>query len=179
MVRYAILGLLRERPDYGYHLKRRFDERVGALWHLNIGQVYQTLRSLERGGMVTAHGTDDVDHPGRRLYELTSKGLRALERWSQRPPTRPRPVRDETLIRLLLLDPDRRSELLERLADQEQIYQRYLARLIDQKRRAPSTTQSVPVRQIGIEAAVLHTEAHLKWLAMCRERVRAVGPRRR
>jgi PadR family transcriptional regulator AphA len=175
MVRYALLGLLRERPDYGYHLKRRFDERVGALWHLNIGQVYQTLRSFERTGMVTAQGNDDADHPGRRLYELTTKGLRALERWSRRPPTRPRPVRDETLIRLLLLEPERRAELLERLADQEQVYQRHLARLVDQKRRASPFGHAMPVRQIGIEAAVLHTEAHLKWLAVCRERVRATA----
>ena len=52
MVRYALLGLLRERRDYGYHLKRRFDDRVGTAWHLNIGQVYQTLRALQKTGLV-------------------------------------------------------------------------------------------------------------------------------
>ena len=52
MVRYALLGLLREQADYGYRLKRRFDERVGSLWQLNIGQVYQTLSALKREGLV-------------------------------------------------------------------------------------------------------------------------------
>lgn len=52
MVRCAILGLLRERADYGYNLKRRFDERVGALRDLDVGHVYRTLRVLERSGHV-------------------------------------------------------------------------------------------------------------------------------
>src|SRR5262245_12475926 len=105
MVRYALLGLLREHRDYGYHLERRSDERGGGVWHLNIGQVYQTLRALQRSGLVAAVDAVEADaQPARRLFELTPKGLRTLERWLQRPPTRPRPVRDEILIRLLLLE---------------------------------------------------------------------------
>ena len=38
-VRYALMGLLREQTDYGYHLKQRFDDRVGNAWRLNLGQV--------------------------------------------------------------------------------------------------------------------------------------------
>jgi DNA-binding PadR family transcriptional regulator len=109
MVRYALLGLLREERDYGYRLKRRFDERVGTLWHLNIGQVYQTLRALQRAGLVVEIDGEETNepYPGRRMFELTPKGQRVLERWLARPPVRPRPVRDETLIRLLVLEPER------------------------------------------------------------------------
>lgn len=173
MVRYALLGLLREQQDYGYHLKRRFDDRVGALWDLNIGQVYQTLRALERSGHVVAvEAAPDVENPGRHLYALTPKGERALDRWAQKSAARPRPLRDETLVRLLLLEPSRRDEVLDRLAEQEAAYRKQMARLVAQKRRAESeTTEGVPVRQIGLEAALLHTEAHLKWLESCRERL--------
>jgi DNA-binding PadR family transcriptional regulator len=176
MVRYALLGLLREQQDYGYHLKRRFDERVGALWDLNIGQVYQTLRALERSGHVVAvEAAADAESPGRHLYALTPKGERALDRWTQKSAGRPRPIRDETLVRLLLLEPERRGEVLARLEEQEAAYRKQLARLVAQKRRAEGETpDGVPVRQIGLEAALLHTEAHLKWLAACRERL--AGP---
>src|SRR5262245_18554335 len=110
MIRYARLGLLQEQRDYGYHLKRRFDDRGGTVGHLNSGPGYQTLRALERSGMIVAvdgapEAQTDDQYPARRLYELTAKGKRVLEQWLQRPPHRPRPVRDETLIRLLVLEP--------------------------------------------------------------------------
>lgn len=173
MVRYALLGLLREHRDYGYHLKRRFDERVGGVWHLNIGQVYQTLRALQRAGLVAAVDTPDEDaQPARRLFELTSKGLRTLERWLQRPPTRPRPVRDEMLIRLLLLETASPEEALARVAAQEHLYKRHLARLLAEKRRlGGSLDRSLLVGRLGLEAALFHTEAHLKWLEFCRHRL--------
>ena len=171
MVRYALLGLLREQRDYGYHLKRRFDERVGGVWNLNIGQVYQTLRTLQRAGLVAAVETPDDDaQPARRLFELTAKGLRTLERWLQRPPTRPRPVRDEILIRLLLLESAGPQEASARVEAQEHLYKRHLARLLAQKRRLGGPPdRSLLVGRLGVEAALLHTEAHLKWLEFCRQ----------
>lgn len=177
MIRYALLGLLQEQRDYGYHLKRRFDERVGTIWHLNIGQVYQTLRALERSGLISAvdgapEGQGDDQYPARRLYELTAKGKRVLEQWLHRPPHRPRPVRDETLIRLLVLEPGRRSEALARIAAQEHLYKKHLARLLMQKRRLPVEKDgAVLVSNLGLEAAVLHNEAHLKWLEYCRQKL--------
>lgn len=174
MVRYALLGLLREQRDYGYHLKLRFDERVGALWHLNIGQVYQTLRALERAGLVTVVDPNGGDtQTARRLFELTPKGLRTLERWLERPPSRPRPVRDEILIRLLLLEPAPCDQALTRVTQQEHLYKKHLARLLTQKRRIGAATErSSLVGRLGVEAALLHTEAHLKWLEYCREQLR-------
>src|SRR5262245_11546604 len=177
MIRYALLGLLQEQRDYGYHLKRRFDERVGTIWHLNIGQVYQTLRALERSGLISAvdgapEAQGDDQYPARRLYELTAKGKRVLEQWLHRPPHRPRPVRDETLIRLLVLEPGRRSEALSRIAAQEHLYKKHLARLLMQKRRLPTEKDgAVLVSNFGLEAAILHNEAHLKWLEYCRKKL--------
>jgi DNA-binding PadR family transcriptional regulator len=179
MVRYALLGLLREQRDYGYRLKRRFDERVGSLWHLNIGQVYQTLRALQRAGLVVeVEGEPSNEpYPGRRMFELTQKGQRMLERWLQRSPTRPRPVRDETLIRLLLLDGDRRELAQSRVAEQEQLYRRELTRLLSQKRRLPREAgDDATLSELGLEAGILHAEAQLRWLERCREWLAARTP---
>ncbi|HEV7733810.1 MAG TPA: PadR family transcriptional regulator [Candidatus Binatia bacterium] len=172
MVRYALLGLLREERDYGYRLKRRFDDRVGALWHLNIGQVYQTLRSLQRSGLVVEVDGEETNepYPGRRMFELTPKGQRVLERWLVRPPVRPRPVRDETLIRLLVLEPERREQAVARVVEQEHLYRRELTRLQAQKRKLQQADGTANlVGHFGVEAALLHTDAHLRWLEYCRE----------
>jgi len=177
MVRYALLALLNEQRDYGYRLKRRFDDRVGAIWHLNIGQVYQTLRTLERAGMIAAidgldgAGATHEPYPARRLYELTTRGRRVLEQWLQRPPIRPRPFRDETLIRLLVFEPRRTAEALARISAQENLYRRHLSRLTAQKRRSSTKGNgaAAAISRLGLEAAVLHTEAHIKWLTYCRQ----------
>jgi DNA-binding PadR family transcriptional regulator len=173
MVRYALLGLLREQSDYGYRLKLRFDERVGAAWHLNIGQVYQTLRALQRSKLIVEIGGEsDGQHPARRLFALTPKGHRMLERWLARPPVRLRPIRDEMLIRLLVVEPARRSELLDRLGEQEHHYRRHMARLVSQQRHQPEQSDDEHIiRSLSLEAALLHTEAHLKWLESCRAQV--------
>ena len=123
-VRHAMLGLLNEEPDYGYHLKQRFEERVGEVWRLNLGQVYQTLRSLERDGLIRRTDEDDTlpeddQAAARRRYELTSRGTRTLEAWLRRKPASPQPLRDELLIRLLVLEPTRRGEALARRGGQE------------------------------------------------------------
>jgi DNA-binding PadR family transcriptional regulator len=173
MVKYALLGLLREQGDYGYRLKQRFDERVGRVWHLNIGQVYQTLRALDRGGLIAPRGGAEDDQPSsRRRFELTSKGARALERWLQRPLSQPRPLRDEILIRLLILRPDRRDEAVARVTQHEHLYKRHLAGLLKHKRRLLSQPRGdVQLALLGVEAAILHTEAHLEWLDYCREQL--------
>ncbi len=175
MVKYALLGLLREQSDYGYQLKRRFEERVGAVWQLNIGQVYQELRAALRTGLIMETGTLDGDsRPACRRYELTPKGVRVLERWLGRPPGRPRPLRDETLVRLVVLHPHAREIALGGVAAQEQVYKRHLARLLNEKQRLPKPDGSnLEVAHFSIEAAVLHTEAHLSWLEYCRQQLGA------
>lgn len=174
MLQYALLGLLRDHPDYGYNLKRRFDERMGTVWNLNIGQVYQTLHALEEEGLVEHVETsaDPDQYPVRRLFKLTPKGERVLERWLERPPSRPRPVRDETLVRLLVLGTTRRDRGTARLVEQEQLYRKHVARVVAQMSRvSPDDAGPALIRRLGLEAELLHAEAHLKWLEGCRRQL--------
>lgn len=175
MIDYALLGLLRDGPDYGYNLKRRFEERMGAVWTLNVGQIYQTLRHLETRALIapvgdpesTAHRTSP-----RRLVAITPKGQRALEQWFRRPPARPKPVRDETLVRLLILAPDQHSAARGQIAKLEHLHRLALGRLLAQETSlATDAAGGDPglVRRLALQAALLHTEAHLEWLARCRE----------
>jgi DNA-binding PadR family transcriptional regulator len=168
MLQYALLWLLHEQPDYGYHLKRRFEERMGGVWPLNIGQVYQTLQRLQRAGLVCPTHTPASDPcSARRLFELSAKGRRALDRWLRRPPLHPRPVRDENLVRLLVVGAGQVRDVVAQIEEQEASCRRHLSRLLAQKARA-SNDPALPARHLGLEAERLHAEAHLKWLEYCR-----------
>lgn len=175
MMKYALLGLLRERRDYGYRLKQRFDEHLGPLWRLNIGQIYQTLRLLTRTGLVIEVAVADPDGDSnrpRRVFELTQKGERVLERWIQRPPARLRPIRDETLLRLIVLAPERHAGAAAQIEKLAHLYRQQLTRLLADKRKLPKRgNEQFLVQEIGIEAALLHTEAHLKWLEFTQRRL--------
>jgi DNA-binding PadR family transcriptional regulator len=168
MIDYALLGLLAKQRDHGYRLKRRFEDQMGPVWTLNVGQVYQTLHQLQARGLVAE--VPDAAPPGRRrrrLFDVTPKGRRALERWLRRPPAAFRPARDETLVRLLVLQADRSSNASEQLRRQEDLHREVRRRLrlhatslVGEGERA--------VARLAIDAALLHVEAHLEWLGRCR-----------
>ena len=162
-LRYALMALLGDGEAHGYELRKRFTQRVGPFWHPNIGQVYQVLHDLERRGQVTRR---DVTSGARlrRLFRLTLRGERALRTWLARRPSWPPPLRDEIIVRLLATERQGITALLAQLERQETEYRRYL-----------DTVQTDPVhgasvtRRLTHEAAVGIAEAHLRWLARCRE----------
>ena len=68
-IRQAMLALLEPGPMYGYQLRAEFEQRTGATWPLNVGQVYSTLSRLERDGLVEhvdGRGTDGRTRRARR-----------------------------------------------------------------------------------------------------------------
>jgi DNA-binding PadR family transcriptional regulator len=98
-VRHALLALLSEGPKYGLQLRDEFEARTGEVWPLNVGQVYTTLKRLERDGLVSSE--DDGDAP-QKGYTITSAGGRELMEWLLEPASEAPPPRDELLIKVLV-----------------------------------------------------------------------------
>jgi DNA-binding PadR family transcriptional regulator len=137
-----------------------------------VGQVFQSLQTLELKGLVR-ESTDprvapDGRGPGRnrRTYTITEKGERTLERWLRRAPTRPRPLRDEILLRLLAATRSGTTSTLQVLAASERAHRDRLERAIADRRRA--SDQGPALGRLGLEAEIAHLETHLDWLALCR-----------
>ncbi|CUU53592.1 Virulence activator alpha C-term [Parafrankia irregularis] len=88
-VRNGLLALLAERPMYGYQLRAEFEARTGSTWPLNIGQVYTTLRRLERDGLVVgerAPSRADPTDPNAAATDGTAADASAAERPGTRTP---------------------------------------------------------------------------------------------
>ncbi len=98
-VRQALLALLEQGPMYGYQLRSEFEQRTGATWPLNIGQVYTTLNRLARDGLVSGAGSDADGHV---VYEVTDAGRDEVASWWTTPVPRTQPPRDELAIKLAL-----------------------------------------------------------------------------
>jgi DNA-binding PadR family transcriptional regulator len=99
-VPHALLALLSDGPKYGLRLQNEFESRTGAVWPLNVGQVYTTLQRLERDGLVK---TDDGGgERSRKRYRITTTGARELADWLRTPPDLVPPPRDELVIKVLV-----------------------------------------------------------------------------
>src|SRR5215472_190064 len=98
-VKHSILAVLSGGERYGYQLRAEFEERTGATWPLNIGQVYTTLARLERDGFVEPAGQDAQGHV---FYRITDAGRGELLAWFDRPVTRSERPRDELTVKLAL-----------------------------------------------------------------------------
>ena len=78
-VKHSLLAVLADGDRYGYQLRAEFEERTGATWPLNIGQVYTTLSRLERDGLVEPAGQDAANHV---FYRITEPAARSCSRGS-------------------------------------------------------------------------------------------------
>jgi DNA-binding PadR family transcriptional regulator len=169
-IRQGLLALLEQSPRYGYQLRAEFEERTGATWPLNVGQVYTTLSRLERDGLVQADGEDDE---GRLLYSITEDGRTEVREWFTTPVRREDRPRDELAIKLALAalvgDVDlsdviqaQRTDTLRALQD----YTRLKARALD---------NDLPWLLV-LDGLIFQAEAEVRWLDTCEARL--AGARR-
>jgi DNA-binding PadR family transcriptional regulator len=176
VTRFAVLALLREQSDYGYRLKQRFEGLVGPAWKVNVGQIYQTLRALERRGQVaelrdgSRESASAKRYPERtrRCFEITPKGTQALDRWLSRPATAIQPMRDEMVVRLLVLG-QRRADVFRKLLEaRERSCRKHLDRLLVLRAKLSPIGGEAPLSpRLALEGQILQVSAYLDWLALC------------
>ncbi|MFY9713588.1 MAG: PadR family transcriptional regulator [Microbacterium sp.] len=96
-VRQSLLAILDQGPCYGYQLRHEFDRRTGSTWPLNVGQIYNTLERLERDGLVSRGGADELGHV---YWTITEAGSSEVGQWLSSPVQRGQATRDELAIKL-------------------------------------------------------------------------------
>jgi DNA-binding PadR family transcriptional regulator len=85
-VYWAVLGLVIERPSYGYELLKRFEREYGQMLPLSSeSHVYRALDVLRGRGLIedvltAGHGTASGRQP-RPRYRSTIEGIRGYRDW--------------------------------------------------------------------------------------------------
>jgi DNA-binding PadR family transcriptional regulator len=73
--RLVILGLLRDRPLYGYELKHIIEEHMGDWTNIAFGSIYYALDKLAGEGFVEQVGVEQEGaRPSRTVYQITEAG---------------------------------------------------------------------------------------------------------
>lgn len=171
--KYAILGLVIERPGYGYQLAQRLEERFGSSGFAPSG-VYSALDQLTRDDFVCSTGEMGAG-PARRaaprtIYEATEEGVDHFEAWmlgSSRTP----PLRDELHMKIALCQPRNLPRLIDLIYGQELAclgQLRDLKRLVEEE--APDSHEwSRLMRVLARDAELAFWNARIEWLQNARE----------
>lgn len=102
-------------------------DRVGFFWEAGHSQIYPELARLEEVRLVVHRVVEQQDRPDKKVYTITEAGIEALKQWLVEPP-RPRPTRDELVLKaysLWLADP---KGALELFREQERWHEEQLLR---------------------------------------------------
>jgi DNA-binding PadR family transcriptional regulator len=172
--KHAVLGLVIERPGYGYQLAQRLEERFGSSGFAPSG-VYSALDQLSRDDFIRSAGEMGAG-PARRaaprmIYEATDLGIEHFEAWMLGSSPTP-PLRDEIQIKIALCRPRNLPRLIDMVYGQELAC---MGRLRDLKRN--SREQAAPesrewprlMRVLARDAEMAMWKARIEWLQTARE----------
>ena len=156
-VPHALLALLSEGPKYGLRLQNEFESRTGEVWPLNVGQVYTTLKRLERDELVESDGQAERQN----LYRITAAGARELDDWLRTPPDLVPPPRDELVIKVLVALQTPGIDIQELL----QAHRRHVIEVMQRYTRikAEAAGDDVPLALVA-DAELFRLEAIVRWL---------------
>jgi DNA-binding PadR family transcriptional regulator len=170
--KHAVLGLVIERPGYGYQLAQRLEERFGSSGFAPSG-VYSALDQLSRDEFVRSAGEMGAGRARRAaprtIYEATEGGVEHFETWMLDPTPAP-PLRDELHMKIALCRPGNVPRLIDAVAGQELVC---LGRLQDLKRLGEQTASardwSRLMGTLAAEAEIAFWNSRIEWLQNARE----------
>lgn len=74
-----LLAIVADGPAHGYAVIEELRRRSAGAFDLPEGTIYPALHRLERAGLLSSRWDEDAPRR-RRVYALTAKGRRALDR---------------------------------------------------------------------------------------------------
>lgn len=174
-LRYALLGLLNDRPSSGYELTQRFAEGIGTYaWDAKHSQIYPELRKLLEEELISI---SDEGARGRKTYATTDAGRKALRGWLLAGPTSSGGVRNEYVLRLFLLsalDPDDAISILQHTAAfAERQTQLLTTEYTDARARSDDITSS---GALAAQYGVYAYRATIEWANWAIEEIRTRNP---
>jgi DNA-binding PadR family transcriptional regulator len=168
-VPYALLGLIEQRPRYGYELKQAYEHLFADTRPIRVGQLYATLQRLARDGTIVLDGEEPGSAgPDRKRFSITPEGRSELDAWLTTPEA-PETFLQTTLFTKVVLSHLSARPAVELLDAQRA---RHLARMREfaRMKRSGSTIDALLA-----DHALLHLEADIKWIDIAEQRLAALG----
>lgn len=170
-LKYAILGLLEQRPRSGYELSQEFESTLNEFWNAKHSQIYPELRKLTEEGAVEYQVEIVGTALEKKLYSITQQGREDFLQWLDQ--NRPLPPTPKNELRLQVffsscLTPQRRLELLEYQLGQ---HQKRLEHLRNNQTKFRGVIPPTDSPEFGdylvLMGAIMREESACRWLEEC------------
>ena len=173
MIQHFLLGILTNRPLYGYQIKKICDAHFTQMRPLNYGSIYPNLKRLMVKGLVTQTVDHQDNRPNRKVYTITPKGRQEFQRWLQQPTVRPPVIQDEFTLKFLFSHAMPHQKVLELIDRQMKLVRTWQADM--QKKGHEAAPDYASSAYAGMMGELFHEvqDACLRWLARCQERIAA------
>jgi len=175
---YTILGCLTVRPMSAYDIKQFLDRTVAHFWSESYGQIYPTLRQLERDALIVGRQTAGERGRDKRVYRITAAGRERLRNWLKEPaePVTPRYEHSLKVFFGYNVDPTVSLQHVQRLRQQmAESLAAYRETERELERRAAEDTTSRAVHWLAVlRGGLRYAEAVVRW---CDETQELLGSR--
>ncbi len=167
---YILLGLIQEQPAHGYELYNRLHNtpELSLIWQIKRSKLYYLLDKLETEGLLSVSVSSQGAYPDRKVYQLTSRGEKALEGWMKSPVMSSRYIRLAFLSKLYFLLREEGEEAAELINQQIKICQGWLQNL---QRQHQSLEKDNFINSQVFLFRIGQINAMLEWLENCREQI--------
>jgi DNA-binding PadR family transcriptional regulator len=172
IVRLVILGLLRERPLYGYEIKQIIEEHMSDWTSIAFGSIYFALDKLAEEKFVEKVGVEQKGkRPSRSVYQITKAGreefLRLLrENWQQ--------FEREYYpldICLFFLDSLPLGEVINYLKTRKEALRSALNYVQDHREEQLAFPEVPALAAAIFDHTIVHTQAELQWVTSLLEKL--------
>lgn len=178
-VQWALLGLVIERPSYGYDLAQRFEQAYDGMLHLSgISYVYTALDTLKRHSMIEEIPGTRAGRQPKPRYRATPEGVRAYQErlTSQITEDLRRSRLFARQLAVFAQEPERGLEIIERYG-QACLDEAAGASLSPATTAAPDAAAGLASRLVSEESR-LALEAKLPWVEYARREFKALAESR-
>jgi DNA-binding PadR family transcriptional regulator len=166
--KHAVVGLLLHRAAYPYELADRLQSRLGPAWAINSGQLSQTIRALEREGLIEQIEDPSKGRGDRNVFAVTDSGTQEFERWWAEEDTQGiRLIRRPLLVKLALAKPEQLRDGLDQVAEYERRCVERIKEIALRREEVPD--DGIQVRadhvllRVGLSGDIFQLEAELRW----------------
>lgn len=160
----AILGLLRQQPMSGYDLRKVFATTAMGSFSDSPGAIYPALHRLEKRELVSGTDEESSSLRRRRVFSVTTAGLKALTGWLERPVTRDDIIRrmNDLMLRFAFMDGALGMERTVRFLNE--IAAEIAAYLPELKQYLATHAEEMPLSgRLALEFGIEGYEAQLRW----------------
>ena len=171
-LKYAILGMVNQKPMTGYDLMQEFESTLNEFWSAKHSQIYPELKKLTEEGDMEFEVVHQDTAPDKKLYHITEEGRRDFLAWLRKTEDMAATPKDVFRLRLFFaseMQPEDRENLIQEHLLQHKLRLNHLKNNQKKFTAVPSSKEETWGDYVVLMGAIMREENTIQWLEKCLE----------